>query len=162
MTERLSESMAKLAEKTKSLEEKILSVRTETKEKLVKRIEESKAELQLKKDKFISHAEQVNAQAESEFNSFRTSIRQKVEHLKAETQVKREYIHEKLEQQKHERNIASAERHYNTSLDNAESSIEWALVALAEVETSMLESYAARLYFEDLKEKSKEFINSKS
>ncbi len=100
----------------------------------------------------------MNAQAESEFNSFRTSIRQKVDHLKADAQVKKEHIREKLEQQKHEHRIASAERHYNTSLDNAESSIEWALIALAEVETSMLEAYAARLYFEDLKEKSKELI----
>jgi hypothetical protein len=104
----------------------------------------------------------VNAQAESELNSFQTSIRQKVEHLKAEAKVKGAHIHEKLEKQKYERSIASAERHYNTSLDNAESSIEWALIALAEVETSMLEAYAARLYFEDLKEKSKELINSKS
>ena len=114
---RLSESLAKLAEKTKSLEEKFLKARTDSKEKLTKRIEESKADLQLKKDNFISHADQVNAQAESELNSFQTSIRQKGEHLKAEAQVKREQIHEKREQKKHERNIASAERHYNTSLD---------------------------------------------
>jgi hypothetical protein len=155
MAERLSESLAKLAEKTKRLEEKTLRARTDSKEKLTKRIKESKAELQLKKDNFISHADQVHAQAEGELNSFQTSIRQKVEHLKAEAQVKREHIHEKLEQQKHERNIASAERYYNTSLDIAESSIEWALIALAEVETSMLEAYAAKLYVENLKESHK-------
>ena len=155
MAERLSESLAKLAEKTKSLEDKTLKARTESKEKLTKRIEESKAELQLKKDNFISHADQMQAKAESELNSFQTSIHKKVEHLKAEAQVKREHIHEKFEQQKHERNIASAERHYNTSLDIAESSIEWALIALAEVETSILEAYAAKLYLENLKESHK-------
>jgi len=77
--------------------------------------------------------------------------RQKVEHLKAETQVKREHIHGKIERQKHERKIASAEQHYNTSLDIVEYSIEWALIALAEVETSILEAYEAKLYVEDLK-----------
>lgn len=159
MAEKLSESLAKLAEKTKSLEEKILKARTDSKEKLSKRIEESKADLQLKKDKFIAHADQVNAQAKSELNSFQTSIRQKGEHLKAEAQVKREQIHDKREQQKHERNIASAERNYNTSLDNAEYSIEWALIALAEVEASILEAYVAKLYVEDLKEMSKNIIN---
>ena len=151
MTERLSGSFAKLAEKTKSLEEKTLKARADSKEKLTKRIEESKAELQLKKDKFISHADHMYAQAESELNSIQTSIHQKVEQLKAEAQLKREFTHEKLEQHKHERNIASAERYYNTTLDIAESSIEWALISLAEVETSMLEAYAAKLNVENLK-----------
>jgi len=151
MTERLSGSFAKLAEKTKSLEEKTLKARADSKEKLTKRIEESKAELQLKKDKFISHADHMYAQAESELNSFQTSIHQKVEQLKAEAKLKREFTHEKLEQHKHERNIASAERYYNTTLDIAESSIEWALISLAEVETSMLEAYAAKLNVENLK-----------
>jgi uncharacterized protein YqgQ len=155
MAEKLSESLAKLAEKTKSLEEKILKARKDSEEKLTKRIEESKAELQLKKDNFISHADQVHAQAESELSSFQTSVLQKVEHLKAEAEVKREHIHEKLEQKKHERNIASAERHYNTSLDIAESTIEWALIALAEVETAILEAYAAKLFVENLKESHK-------
>jgi exonuclease VII large subunit len=155
MAETLSESLAKLAEKTKSLEDKVLRARKDSKKKLTKRIEESKAELQLKKDNFISHADQVHAKAESELNSFQTSLRQKVEHLKAEAQVKREHIHEKLEQQKHNRNIASAELHYNTSLDIAEYSIEWALIALAEVEACILEAYAAKLYVETLKESHK-------
>lgn len=155
MAERLSESLAKLAEKTRSLEEKILKARTDSKEKITKRIEESKAELQLKKDNFISHADQVHDHAESELNSFQTSISRKVEHLKAEAQVKKEHIHEKREQLKHERSIASAERRYNTSLDIAESSIYWALIALAEVEASVLEAYAAKLYVENLKESHK-------
>ncbi|MGA3015421.1 MAG: hypothetical protein ABSD71_15460, partial [Bacteroidales bacterium] len=94
-------------------------------------------------------------QAESEMNSFQTTLRQKAEHLKAEALVKREHIHDKLEQKKHERNIASAERYYNTSVDIAESSIEWALIALAEVETSILEAYAAKLNVENLKETDK-------
>ena len=159
MAERLSESLAKLAEKTKSLEEKILKARTDSKEKLTKNIEESKSDLQLKKDKFISHAERVNAQAGSKLNSFQTSIRQKGEHLKAEAKVKKEQIHEKHEQQKHVRNIASAERYYNSSLEIAEYSIEWALIALAEVEASILEVYEAKLNVESLKEMSKNIIN---
>ena len=152
MAERLSESLAKLADKTKSLEDKILKARNDSEEKLSKRIEDSKAELQLKKDNFISKADHVKAQAESEMNSFETSVRQKVEHLKAEAQEKKTHIHDKFEQKKHERNIASAERDYNTAVDMAESSIEWALIALAEVETAILEAYEAKLYVENLKE----------
>lgn len=152
MAERISESLAKLAEKTKNLEDKILKARKDSEEKLSKRIEDSRAELQLKKDNFISRADHIKAQAESEMNSFQTSVRQKVEHLKAEAQEKKTHIHDKLEQKKHERNIASAEWDYNTAVDMAESSIEWALIALAEVETAILEAYEAKLYVENLKE----------
>ena len=155
MAEKLSESLAKLAEKTKSLEEKILKARTDSEETLSKRIEESKSVLQSKKDNFISRADQLHVQAENELNSFQTSVRQKAEHLKAEAKVKKEHIYEKLEQKKHERNIVSAERHYNTSLNAAETSIEWALIALAEVETDILETYAAKLNIENLKESHK-------
>jgi hypothetical protein len=100
----------------------------------------------------------VKVQAENEMNSFQTSLHQKVEHLKAEAKTKGEHIHDELEQKKHERNIASAERDYNTSVDIAESSLEWALIALAEVETAILEAYAAKLNVENLKEAKKEPI----
>lgn len=151
MAERLSESLANLAAKTKILEEKILNARKDSEEKLASKIEESKAELQLIKDNFISSADKGKLKTENEMNSFQTSITQKVEHLKAEAQEKKEHIHNKLEQKKHERNIASAERHYNNSLDMAVSSIEWAIIALAEVETAILEAYAAKLSVESLK-----------
>ena len=152
MAERLSESLAKLAEKTKSLEDKILKARKDSEEKLAKRIEESKAELQIKKDSFITHAESVKAKGEGELDSFNSFLHQKAEHFKSEAKKKKLTLDKKLEEKKLERDLVSAERHYNNSVDYAKSCIEWAMIALAEVEISTLEAFALRLQVENLKE----------
>jgi hypothetical protein len=128
MAEKLSESLTKLAAKTKSIEDRVRKAHEESKEKLDKKIEESKADLQIKKDSFITNADFV---------------------LKKFTPGK------KLEEKKHEWDLASAVRHYNESVDYAKSCIEWAMIALAEVEISTLEAFASRLEVENLKETSK-------
>ncbi len=84
MAEKLSESLTKLAAKTKSIEDKIKMAREESKEKLDKKIEESKAELQIKKDSFITRAESVLAKGENELNSFNDFLLQKAEHFRSE------------------------------------------------------------------------------
>ena len=159
MAEKLSESLTKLAAKTKSIEDKIRRAREESKDKLDKKIEESKAEIQSKKTNFITHAEAVNAQVEGEWDTFNNYLYQKVEHLKAEANQKKHSLNKKLEEKKQERNIVSVERHYNNSVDYAKSCIEWAMIALAEVEISTLEAFAARLQSEDLKETDVEDTN---
>jgi hypothetical protein len=152
MAEKLSESLTKLAAKTKSIEDKIRKAREESKEKLNKKIEESKAELQIKKDNFITHADSLNAKVAGEFDSFNNFLDQKAEHFKSEAKKKTIQRHKKPEERNQEHDMSSAERHYNNSVDYAKSCIEWAMIALAEVEISALETFAARLHSENLKE----------
>lgn len=152
MAEKLSESLTKLASKTKSIEDKIRKAREESKERLDKKIEESKTELQIKKESFITHADSLNADGEGELNHFNKFLHQKAEHLKAEAVANEEHFHEYPERKKHERKVASAERHYNNSVDYAKSCIEWAMIALAEVEISTMEAFVSRLQVDNLKE----------
>lgn len=152
MAEKLSESLTKLAAKTKSIEDKIRKAREESKEKLDKKIEESKAELQIKKDNFITHADSLNAKGESELDSLNNFLHEKAEHFKSETKDKTHTLDKKLEENKQEPDLVSAERHYNNSVDYAKSTIEWAMIALAEVEISTLEAFSLRLQVENLKE----------
>jgi len=144
MAKKLSDLLSALASKTKSVENKIEKAREESGEKLDKRIEESKAELQSKKDEFISHAEEINTKTKDGWDFFKTSVNQKIEHIKAEAVETKENIHKKIKDKRHELTVESAERQYNNSVDYAACCIEWASVALSEVESATLESFAAK------------------
>ena len=152
MAEKLLESLARLEESTKSVEEKIRKGREETKEELIKRIEESKAELQVKKCSFIIHVEAMNTKEGDALDFYKTSLNQKADHLKAEVNSKNDHIHVNPEEKKHELNSASAERSYNDSVEYAKSCVDWDLIALAEVENATLEAFSARIQLEDLNE----------
>jgi murein L,D-transpeptidase YafK len=153
MTTKLSDALTSLAAKSKSVEDKIAMARQETKEKIDKRIKESKAELQAEKDQFVNHAEAVNAKVKDDLYSFKEAIDHKIDHIKAEAADIKDRVKEKIDKTKHEWDVASAERYYNDSLDYAAACIEWANVALNEVETATLECFAAKLELEDVREK---------
>jgi hypothetical protein len=152
MEKKLSDLLSALAIKTKAVETKIESAREVSGKLLDKKIEESKAELQQKKNEFISHAEAVNARTQKGWDSFRKDISQKVEHVKAEATEKKETFKKKVDEKKQELNVESAERQYNNAVAYAAFSIEWAAIALSEVESAMLETFKAKQKLNDLKE----------
>jgi len=151
MANRLTDALAALSVKTKSVETKIGEARIEAKEKLDARIAESKAELAAKKEKFIANAETAKANAAEKTSSFRDEIKQKVEHLKAEAAAKKEAVKNKVEEKKQEFNIHVSEKRYNDAFAYAEDCVELASIALAEVETATLEAFAAKLKLDELK-----------
>ena len=159
MAGKLSDSLTKLAAKTKSIEDKIRKAREESRVKLDKKIEESKADLQIKKDSFIAHADSVHAKGNCEVDSFNDFLYQKAEYFKSEVKKRTLSPARKLEEITQERDQISAERYYNNSVDYAKYCIEWAMIALAEVEISTLEAFAARLQSEDLKKSNVEDEN---
>ncbi|HKC35843.1 MAG TPA: hypothetical protein VKB95_07260, partial [Chitinophagaceae bacterium] len=112
MAKKLSDFLSALASKTKSVEDKIAKGREESGEMLDKRIEESKAELQRKKDEFISHAEAVNTKTKEGWESFKESVNQKVAHIKTEAKEKKETGHKKVDERKYELNVESAGQQY--------------------------------------------------
>ena len=151
MANKLTDALAALSVKTKSVENKIAAARAETKEKLDARITESKAELAEKKENFISKAETATVVAAEKNNSFKQAINQKVEHLKAEAAAKKETVKNKVEEKKQEFDVHVAENKYHDACTYADNCVEWAIVALAEVETATLEAFAAKLKLDDLK-----------
>lgn len=153
MANKLSDALEALSVKTKSVANKIAAANAETKEKLDARIAESKAEAEAKKEHFIVKAESVKADVEDKNNSVKESINQKIVHLKADVTAKKEAVKSKVQEKKHEFNMDAAEVDYHDACTYAESCIEWAIIALAEVETAVLEAFAAKLKLVDLKNK---------
>ena len=151
MDKKLSDLLSELAAKTIKVEKEIEQARQVSAKLLDKKIEESKAELQRTKAEFIIHAEAVNVKSKEGWDSFKKSLDLKVEQVKAQVQEKKEIVSQEVAKKKQELNIESAERHYNNSLDYATFCIEWAIVALSEVESATLESFAAKQNLESLK-----------
>lgn len=150
MANKLTDALAALSEKTKSVENKIAAARVEAAEKLEARIAESKAELAAKKEKFISTAANVKANAAGNAGPFKDEINQKVEHLKAEVSAKKETVKHMVEEKKQEFDVVQSEKKYHDALTNADNSVDFAMIALGEVETATLEAFAAKSKLEDL------------
>jgi hypothetical protein len=159
MAKKLSDLLSVLASKTKSVEDKIAKAREESGETLNKRIEESKAALQRKKDEYLSHAEAVNNRTKEGWDYFKQSLTQKAAHVKAEVKETKETAYNKVYEKKQALTAESAERQYNHSVDYATCCIEWASVALSEVESATLESFAAKQRLDALKNQTHSFAD---
>lgn len=151
MANKLTEALAALSGKTKSVENKIAAARAEAREKLDARITESKAELAAKKENFISKAAAAKAEAAENSSSLKDAINQKVEHLKAEAAAKKEAVKNTVEGKKQQLDVAASAIHCQEAFAYADNCVEWAMIALAEVETATLEAFAANQQLEDLK-----------
>lgn len=151
MSTKLSESLASLSQKTKSVEDKVSAASTEAKEKLDARIAESKAEAEKSKANFISNVESAKASADAQGRSIRETISQKVEQLKAAPKAQADRIKNAIEEKKHAFDVTVAEANYLDAAAYAENSVQWAMVALAEVETAALEAFEAKLKWDELK-----------
>jgi phage-related minor tail protein len=144
-------ALTALSAKTKSVEDKIATARAEAKEKLDTTIAESKAEAAAKREKFIAKAESLKASADYKSIALKASIGQKIAHLKAEAEAKKEAVKNKVEEKKHDFDVHRAEKAYHDACTYGDHTIEYAIVALAEVETAVLEAFAAKLKLDDLK-----------
>lgn len=151
MANKLTDALAALSGKTKSVEDQIAAARTEAREKLDARITASKAALAAKKENFISKAANAKADAAVKTSSFQQAIAQKVEHLKAEAAAGKEAFEEKAEGKKQAFDVHVSETKYHDAVSYADNCVELAMIALAEVETATLEAFASKLHLEDLK-----------
>jgi hypothetical protein len=152
MEKKLSDLLSALATKIKAVESKIENAREISGTQLDKRIQESMLELQQKKNEFISHAEAMNAKTKEGWDSFKKAISQKVEHVKTAAFDKKDTLNKKVDDKKQELKLKYAEKHYNNTVEYAAFCIEWAAIALAEVENATLESFAAKQKLYDMKE----------
>lgn len=150
MNHKLSESLAELSAKTKTLEDNIAKIAKETKEKVDEKIAASKVELKADRDKFVSKVEEIDQEAKSGWEKFKKSVSKKVDQIKDDIQTEKEILEIKREAKKLEKSIERAEDNYEDSVNNALSAIYWANVAISEAEAACLEAYAAKLELEEI------------
>jgi len=150
VAQNISTALASLADKTKDVEDKIALARLESKDILEKSIADLKNEIQTGKDQFIMDYERFSVSLKNEWPGFSAGIIQKVDHLKAEAGAKKEKAEQKRDEMRQVNDIASAQRYYNEVLDYAASCIEWASIALSEVEYATLESFKAKMNLDAL------------
>jgi hypothetical protein len=148
---KLSESLSVLSVKAKNVEDKIANAETETKESLTEMIAQSKASLELKKEDFIAKVDSVKADAQSKNTAFKEKIHAKIEFLKADAKAKKAAMEQKVDEKKHEIKLAIAEQNYYDAEEYAEDCIDWAIIALANVEEATLEAFKMKLEYEGLK-----------
>jgi hypothetical protein len=151
MAHKLSDGLATLSLKAKSVEDKIAQAKTESKAKLDARIAEAKSYAEKIKSEFISKADAVKANADAKISSAKNSIQEKVAQLKAQASSTKAEIEAKVATKKQEVTLKNAERDYNDAVDYAQNCIDWATIALADVEEASLEVLEAKAKLDDLK-----------
>jgi hypothetical protein len=151
MSYKLSDGLATLSAKSKSVEDSIAQAKTESKEKLDAQIAEAKSYVEKIKNEFISKASAAKDTVDGKISSAKTSLQEKVDQLKVQATSKAADIKEKVAVKKQEINLKEAEWRYQNAVDNVQNCIDWAVIALAEVEESALEVLDAKANLDSVK-----------
>lgn len=150
MSHKLSDGLATLSLKAKSVEDKIAEAKANNKEKLDANLAEAKAYAEQKKSEFISKADAAKATVEGKVSTAKSSFKEKIAHLKAAASAKKTAIEAKIASNKHAIKLNDAEWDYEDAVEYAENCVDWALIALADVEEAALEVLDAKLKVDSL------------
>lgn len=151
MSKKLSESLAELTEKTRSLEEKVANAKIDIKDSIKEKISITTANLYAQKDAFIKSVENVKNNIDSKKNAFSDKINQKMGQFKKELDSKKEEIKNKVDDGVLGFKLEVAELNYYDSVAYANDCVQIAIIALTEVELASLEVIDAKLKLEELK-----------
>ena len=151
MGHNLSDALATLSAKTKSVEDKISQAKTASKEKLEAQIAEAKSYAEKKKDEFISKADAAKADVHGKVSSAKSSFKEKIAQLKAQAGARKAKIETKIAAKKQAINLKDAEWDYEDAVDYAQNCIDWAVIAMADVEEAALEALDAKVKYDSLK-----------
>ena len=151
MGHNLSDALATLSAKTKSVEDNIAKAKTASKEKLDAQIAEAKAYAEKKKSEFTAKADAAKADVHGKVSSAKNSFKEKIAQLKAQANAEKAKIKAKVAAKKQEINVKDAEGDYNDAVDYAQNCIDWAVIALADVEEATLEALEAKVNLDSLK-----------
>lgn len=153
MSHKLSDGLATLSVKAKSVEDKIAKAKTDGKEKLDAQIAEAKAYADKKKSEFVSKASAVKDKADGKVSAAKNAFQEKVAQLKAAASAKKVQLQTKVAAKKQEFKLTDAQWEYEDAVAYAQDCVDWALIALADVEEAALEVLEAKLKYESLKNK---------
>jgi hypothetical protein len=151
MSFKLSEALATLSVKSKSVEDKIARAQAEGKAKIDAHIAEAKSSGEKVKSEFISKASAAKAEVDGKASTAKSAFEGKLAQLKAEVTAKRAEIGAKVAARKQAISVKDAEWNYNDAMDYAANCIDWALIALADVEEAALEVLDAKVKLDSLK-----------
>jgi len=151
MGHNLSDALASLSAKTKSVEDNIAKAKTASKEKLAAQLAEAKAYAEKKKTEFISKADAVKADVDGKVSSAKKSFQEKIAQLKAQASAGKAKVEAKITAKKQEIHLKDAQWDYDDALDYAQNCIDWAVIALADVEEATLEALDAKVKLDSLK-----------
>lgn len=153
MAHKLSDGLATLSNKAKSVEDKIANAKTEGKAKLDAQIAEAKAFAEKKKSEFVSKTSAAKDKADGKVSAAKNSFQEKVAQLKAAANAKKVQLETKVAAKKQEIKLTDAEWDYEDAVAYAQDCVDWALIALADVEEAELKVLEAKLKYESLKNK---------
>ena len=151
MAYKLSEALATLSGKSKSVEDKIARAQTEGKAKLDAHIAEARSSSEKMKSEFISKASAAKADVSGKMSTAKSAFQGKVAQLKAEAAAKKTEIEAKVAAKKQAINVKDAEWAYNDAVAYAQNCIDWAVIALADVEEAAFEVLDAKVRVDSLK-----------
>lgn len=150
MSHKLSDGLATLSSKAKSVEDRIAQAKANNKEKLEAQIAEAKAYAEKKKSEFVSKADATKATVEGKVSTAKSSFKEKLAHLKAAASAKKTAFEAKVAARKHDIKLTDAEWDYEDAVEYAQDCVDWALIALADVEEAALEVLDAKLKVDSL------------
>ncbi|WP_157490506.1 hypothetical protein [Flavobacterium succinicans] len=131
------------------MEESITKANAENKEKLEEKLTEVKAEVVVKKDEFVAKAEL--AKAEIKITHAKNSFKEKIAQIEAHAKARKLEIEAKIANAKHHLDLKFAEADYNDAVDYAQNCIDWAEIALGDVQEAILEALTAQNKYEHIK-----------
>jgi len=151
MSYKLSDALATLSAKSKGVEDRLARAQAEGKAKIDAHLAEARSSAEKAKGEFISKASAAKADVEGKTSAAKSAFQGKVAQLKADVAAKKAEMASKVAARKQAFNVKDAEWNYNDAMDYAANCVDWANIALADVEEAALEVLDARLRLESLK-----------
>jgi hypothetical protein len=151
MAKKLSDALASLSVKSKSVEDKVARANAEGKAKVEAQLAEAKAYAEKKRSEFTAKASAAKSDVDGKLSTAKNAFQEKIAQLKAQAAARKADVEAKVAARKQKINLKDAEWDYNDAVDYAQNCIDWAVVALADVEEAALEALAAEARYESLK-----------
>ncbi len=151
MDHKLSNALATLSAKTKSVEDRIIQAKAENREKLDADLAAVKADAEARKNEFIAKADAAKSSVETKISDAKNSFQEKIAQLNAQAKAKKAEIEDKIANAEHNRDVRFAESDYEDAIYYAQNCIDWAIIALADVEEATLEAFKAKINLENLR-----------
>ena len=151
MSHKLSDALATLSAKSKSVEDKLARAQADGKAKISAHIAEAKSSAEKAKNDFVAKASAAKTDVDGKVSTAKGAFEGKIAQLKADAAARKAALGAKVAATKQAINVKDAEWNYNDAVDYANNCIDWALVALADVEEASLEALDAKLKLDSLK-----------
>jgi hypothetical protein len=144
MSKKLMSALSTLSVQTKSIEEKIAQANAESKEKVEAKVAQAKVNLDAQKAEFIAKVEKLKNL------SLKESLKSKMTQMQANDATEKANVENTIGELIHSFEVERATAEYREAFHYAESCVAFTLVALADVELTMLKAINTKLKLVDL------------